>query len=158
MIKSRKFIVEDAKEVSDLVVRTLRETNIEDYSEEYIENDVEKMDENFFIERAKWTNCYVFIDENTEKIIGVGSIGSYWGSRTESSLFTIFVSPDYQGQGIGEKIIQTLESDEYFLKSTRIEIPSSITALNFYRKFGYDFKNGVNEIDEEGLYRLEKFR
>lgn len=158
MIKSRGFTVEDAKEVSKLVARTLRETNRKDYSEEYIENDVETLDENFFIERSQWTNSYVFLDSNTDKIIGVGSIGSYWGSETESSLFTIFVSPEYQGQGVGRKIMETLESDEYFLRSKRVEIPASITACNFYRKFGYDFKDGVNEVDEEGLYRLEKFR
>lgn len=54
--------------------------------------------------------------------------------------------------------METLESDEYFLRSKRVEIPASITALTFYQKMGYDFKNGVNEVDEEGLYRLEKFR
>ncbi|AKG74635.1 GNAT family N-acetyltransferase [Salinicoccus halodurans] len=158
MIKSRRFVNEDAKAVSDLVRRTLKETNIKDYSKEYIEDDVKQMDKNFFIERAKFTNCYVFVNENIGEIIGVGSIGSYWGSETESSLFTIFVSPDYQGMGIGKKIMETLESDEYFLRSKRVEIPASITALTFYQKMGYDFKNGVNEVDEEGLYRLEKFR
>ena len=158
MIKNRRFKEQDAKEVSELVRRTLRETNIKDYSEEYIENDIAKIDENFFIERSKWTNCYVFSDENTENIIGVGSIGSYWGSETESSLFTIFVSPDYQGKGIGKQIMEKLESDEYFLRAKRIEIPASITALSFYQKLGYDFKDGVDQVDEEGLYRLEKFR
>ena len=34
----------------------------------------------------------------------------------------------------------------------------SITSTEFYRKFGYDFKYGVKELDEEGHYRLEKFR
>lgn len=158
MIKSRSFTAADGKAVSELVRRTLRETNIKDYSEEYIENDITKMDEEFFIERGKSTNCYVFLDESTESIIGVGSIGAYWGSETESSLFTIFVSPDYQGKGIGKQIMEKLESDEYFLKADRIEIPSSITALSFYQKMGYDFKNGVDQVDEEGLYRLEKFR
>lgn len=158
MIKSRDFVIEDAKEVSELVRRTLKETNIKDYSREYIENDVKQMDEKFFIERAEFTNCYVFIDESIEKIVGVGSIGPFWGSETESSLFTIFVSPDYQGAGIGKRIMETLESDEYFLRSTRIEIPASITALTFYQKMGYDFKNGLIKVDEEGLYRLEKFR
>ena len=40
---------------------------------------------------------------------------------------------------------------------SRIEIPASITACQFYRKFGYDYKNGINKVDDEGLYRLEKF-
>ena len=158
MIKNRRFKEQDAKEVSEMVRRTLRETNSKDYSEAYIEKDVAKIDENFFIERSKWTNCYVFTEERTERIIGVGSIGSYWGSDTESSLFTIFVSPDHQGKGIGKQIMEKLESDEYFLRAKRIEIPASITALSFYQKLGYDFKNGVGQVDEEGLYRLEKFR
>lgn len=158
MINNRRFKEQDAKEVSEMVRRTLRETNSKDYSEEYIENDVAKINENFFIERSRWTNCYVFTDEKTERIIGVGSIGSYWGSETESSLFTIFVSPDYQGKGIGKQIMEKLESDEYFLRAKRIEISASITALSFYQKLGYDFKNGVGQVDEEGLYRLEKFR
>jgi len=158
MIKNRRFKEQDAKEVSEMVRRTLRETNSKDYSEAYIENEVAKIDENFFIERSKWTNCYVFTEERTERIIGVGSIGSYWGSDTESSLFTIFVSPDHQGKGIGKQIMEKLESDEYFLRAKRIEIPASITALSFYQKLGYDFKNGVDQVDEEGLYRLEKFR
>ena len=92
------------------------------------------------------------------QIVGCGAIGSYWGKTDESSLFNIFVLPEYQGKGIGRAIIQTLEQDEYFLRAKRIEIPASITACAFYRKMGYDYKNGVVQVDEEGLYRLEKFR
>lgn len=44
-----------------------------------------------------------------------------------------------------------------FLRADRIEIPASITAVEFYRKQGYEYKNGINELDEEGHYRLEKF-
>lgn len=50
----------------------------------------------------------------------------------------------------------TLEQDEFYARATRIEIPASITATEFYRKFGYDYKNGVKELDEKQLYRLEK--
>jgi len=59
---------------------------------------------------------------------------------------------------IGRKIINTLEQDEFYVRATRIEIPASITATEFYRKFGYDYKNGVKELDEEHHYRLEKFK
>lgn len=66
--------------------------------------------------------------------------------------------PEYQGKGIGKSIIETLEADEYFLRAKRIEIPASITATPFYIKMGYDYINAVNEPDDEGLLRLEKFR
>ena len=39
-----------------------------------------------------------------------------------------------------EKIINTLEADEFYARASRIEIPASITATEFYRKFGYDYR------------------
>ena len=105
------------------------------------------------MERARWTHFYVACDDN--KIVGCGAIGPYWDKENESSLFTIFVLPEYQGRGIGRKIIETLEQDEYFLRAKRIEIPASITGTPFYRKTGYDYKNGICTPDEEGLLRLE---
>ena len=50
---------------------------------------------------------------------------------------------------MGSKIIKTLEKDEYFFRAKRIEIPASITAVEFYRKKGYDYKNGNAELPEK---------
>ena len=155
-MQSRRFEEKDAKEVSDLIIRTLRETNIRDYSEEYIENLVKTLQPEDIAGRSAWTHMIVALDG--EKIVGCGAIGPYWGREDESSLFTIFVLPEYQGQGIGREIIQTLEADEYSLRAKRIEIPASVTAVPFYLKMGYRYKNGVAEPDEEGLIRLEKHR
>jgi len=44
------------------------------------------------------------------------------------------IDPDYQGQGLGRKIIKTLEKGDYFLRASRIEMPASKTALHFYQK------------------------
>jgi GNAT superfamily N-acetyltransferase len=98
---------------------------------------------------------YVVCDN--DKIVGCGAIAGYWGSETESVLLTIFVLPEYEGRGIGRKIIETLEKDEFFKHARRIEIPASITACGFYRKMGYTYKNGVTSPDDEGCIRLEKF-
>ena len=100
-------------------------------------------------------DAYIVHDGN--RIVGTGAIGSYWGSTTEYSLFDIFVLPTYQKRGIGELIIHTLEHDVYFRQAERVEIPASITAVNFYRHMGYTFKKGHETVDEEQLYRLEKF-
>ncbi|GEO69203.1 hypothetical protein LAC03_11130 [Levilactobacillus acidifarinae] len=154
-IQARRFEVSDAEAVALLVARTLRESNSKDYSGEYIEKDVQRLSAKFFIEKSKQTHFYVFCDQN--QIVGTGAIGPYWGSETEFSLFDIFVSPDHQGQGIGRLIIETLEADVDFKCAQRIEIPASITGLGFYRHMGYDFKDGNKEIDNERLYRLEKF-
>ena len=152
----RKFVNSDADEVSALIIRTLRTTNIKDYSEEFIENDVKNFTPDGVLGRASWTHFYVICDGDT--IVGCGAIGPYWGKEDESSLFNIFVLPEYQGKGVGRKIIETLELDEFFLRAKRVEIPASITACDFYRKLGYTYKNGVDVVDEEQIFRLEKFR
>ena len=155
-MKIRRFAENDAEKVSAMIIRTLKTTNSKDYSEEAIKTLEKQLQPSHILERAGWTHFYV-VEEN-DTIIGCGAIGPYWGSETESGLFTIFVLPEYQGKGVGRKIIEALEQDEYFLKAKRVEIPASITAVNFYRKMGYEYKNGIDHPDEEQLYRLEKFR
>ncbi len=152
----RRFTEQDAKAVSELIIRTIRISNVRDYPAELMEELVRTETPEHVLQRAFWTHFYVAEEEG--KIIGCGAIGPYWGKEDESSLFTIFVDPDCQGKGVGRAIVGTLEQDEFALRARRIEIPASITGLPFYQKMGYSFKDGKNEIDEENLYRLEKYR
>ncbi len=156
MYSIRRFENTDARQVSSLIAKTLRTCNIKDYSPEYIERDVAAFTPEKVVAKAGWTHFYVVCQ--AERIIGCGAIGPYWDKQDESCLFNIFVLPEYQGKGIGRKIMETLERDIYFLRAKRTEVPASITALGFYRKMGYDFKDGIKVPDEEQLYRLEKFR
>ena len=152
----RRFQPEDAIETAQVIAKTLKISNSKDYPKEYIEANIASHSAEILIERAKEGHMYIVCDDS--QIIGCGAIAGYWGSTTESILLTIFVLPAYQGKGIGSKIIETLEQDEYFLRAKRIEIPASITAVEFYRKMGYDYKNGIDIVDDEQVYRLEKFR
>lgn len=155
MYNIRRFEKEDAKEVVNLITKASLEVNIKDYKKEKMESLVTKITEDFILKRA--ADFHLYIVEDKEKIVGVGGIGPYWDSPIESSLFNIFVLPEYQNRGIGTQIVKTLESDEYFTRADRIEIPSSITALEFYRHLGYGFKKHGNIVDREGHYILEKF-
>lgn len=152
----RLFEQTDALAVSELIRKTIRISNTKDYPLELLEALIDSETPQQVIERASWTHFYVA--EEQKKIIGCGAIGPYWGKEDESSLFTIFVLPEYQGKGIGRVIIKTLENDEFFLRAKRIEIPASITGVPFYLKMGYHYKNGVSEPDEEHLIRMEKNR
>ena len=151
-MRIRRFEDRDADAVSGLITETMRISNAKDYPPELIRG----IPPGKVLERARWTHMYVV--EDGGRIVGCGAIGPYWGSEEESSLFTIFVLPEYQGRGIGRRIVETLEADEYALRARRIEIPASITALGFYQKMGYSFKPGYEKPDEELIYRLEKFR
>ena len=152
----RRLKDEDAQAVSELIIATIRISNVRDYPAKLMEELVKTQTPEHILQRASWTHFYVV--EESGYIIGCGAIGPYWGKTDESSLFSIFVHPDHQGKGIGRAIMETLEQDEFALRARRIEIPASITGLPFYRKMGYSFKDGRETIDEEQLYRLEKFR
>ena len=145
----------DFQNVADMIARSVSNSVFTQfYPKQSIEYIKESLDAEGVKKRASWTHFYV-IEEN-KKIIACGAIGPYYDSKTESSLFTIFVDSEYQGKGYGRKIIETLEQDEYFLRAERIEIPASMSAIPFYRKMGYEHKNG-ELIFHDGHFALEKF-
>ncbi|WP_411168512.1 GNAT family N-acetyltransferase [Clostridium sp. MB05] len=152
----RRFNDNDAAIVSKIICRNFLEVNIKDYSKEEMEALSQIYDTNKVLEISSYAHMYVACIDN--EVVGCGAISSFWGREEESILLTIFVLPELQGRGIGKSIIETLESDEYFLRAKRIEIPASITACEFYKKMGYNYKNGLEELDDERNYRLEKFR
>jgi len=49
-----------------------------------------------------------------------------------------------------------LENDEYAKRANRIEIHAAMSAIPFYRKLGYEHKNG-QLIYAEGHFDMEKF-
>ena len=154
-ITIRRFAETDAETVQNIIHRGLREINGKDYPAELME----KYCNYFTLEKIKnqANSAHMYVAVSGDEIVGTGSIAPYWGREKESILLTIYVLPEMIGQGIGTAIINALEMDEYFLRANRIEIPSSITAVKFYKKMGYTPKNGIVP-DDEGNVRVEKFR
>ena len=152
----RRFLEEDADDTAQVIATTLKISNSRDYSADNIDANIISHSPDVLNERAKGAHMYVVCDN--ERIVGCGAITDYWGSKTESILLTIFVLPEYQNKGIGRKIIEILELDEFFLRAKRVEVPASITAYEFYKKMGYTYKNSITTPDEKGCIRLEKHR
>ena len=150
----RRFVPADAGAVQNIIHRGLREINSQDYPAKCIEEYCGYFTAEKIRSQAETAHMYVAVSDDG-KVVGTGTIAPFWGSETESILLTIYVLPDLIGHGIGTAIIRALEKDEYFSRAKRIEIPSSITAVNFYRKMGYGFKDSYKP-DEEGLVRMEK--
>lgn len=121
------------------------------YPQKYIDSG---SDYNIIKSRSEKMHFYVIKDNN--KVIACGGIGPYWDSKTEAWIFTVAVASSYQGKGYGRKIIETLEKDDYAKRSKRIEIHAAMNAIPFYRKLGYDFKNG-DLCYQDGHFDLEKY-
>jgi len=154
-MRIRRFEDSDAEALSHLVRRNFLEVNIRDYTLEEMERLVRIYTPDRFRTQAEEAHMYVALDGETP--VGTGTIASYWGRPTKSILLTIFVLPEYHGTGVGKAILQALEEDEYFLRAERVEVPASITACGFYEKMGYRYKDGKKQLDEDSLYRMEKF-
>ena len=158
-INVRRYKDGDAPKICEIIKKDVLAVNIKDYTQEEINHLIEVHNEDLIERRANKFHVYVLTDN--EEIVGVGMIGPYWDSKTESSFFTIFIDPTYKGQGLGRKIIETLQEDEYYKRADRVEIPASITAVEFYKHMGWKFKrtNDVfgNIVDDEGIYRMEKY-
>ncbi len=155
-VNIRLFEEKDAEAVSKVIAKTADVCNAKDYPEQYITDMKNAFEPADVIRRASWTHFYVA--ETADGIVGCAAIGPFWDSLTESCLFTVFVLPECQGGGVGRKLIETLEADEYGLRAVRIEVPASITAHEFYHKMGYQYKGGEKHLDEKELvYRMEKF-
>lgn len=152
----RRMTESDACAVADMIGRTLIISDSKDYSKDFISQNIASHSVQVLISDLKDDHMYIAVSD--DKVIGCGGITGYWGSKTESYLKTFFVDPDYQKNGIGEKLITAVESDEFFLRAWRTEVGSSITARGFYLKMGYAFKNGVDTVDECGTIRMEKIK
>ena len=100
-------------------------------------------------------NIFSFLVMDGETCAGYFSYGPV--AAGAFYLRSLYLLPEYQGRGIGRKIIETLEADEYALRSKRIDLPASITGRDFYLKFGYAYKGGIKDLYPDRCYRLEKF-
>lgn len=152
----RRFREQDAAETSAVIGEALRVSNAPDYPPEIIQEMLELYTAAGLLEQAEGEHLYVICDGET--IAGCGGVAPYMGSLTESILVTVFVLPEYQGRGVGRKLMEALEEDVYFRRANRVSIHSSITARDFYLKLGYGYQNGVSEPDEEGCIHMEKRR
>ena len=146
---------DEIREVAKMCQRSAFESMTPFYAPSVIKECVENaLSEEAIAKRISWTHFYVAKIDS--RIVGCGAIGPFWGSEVESSLFTIYVDVDFQGKGIGKKIIEVLENDEFAKRARRIQIPAAIPAIPFYKKCGYEHRDDKMTFDE-GHFEMEKF-
>jgi predicted N-acetyltransferase YhbS len=92
------------------------------------------------------------------EVVGTASLANF-GSEENPDYYavSVFVLPELHGQGIGTRLIETVESKAWEVKAERITVRASITAKGFYSKLGYQFRDG-EVLNDNRNYVMEKKR
>lgn len=152
-----------AKGMSEIILSNLYTINIQDYGKEMIDRIArhfteEEIKKNF-PERVK---CFVAVQNG--KVVGTASmdnIKSMYGVEVENPtnkylILTVFIDINSHHQGIGSRLIEKIEDYSQDIEAEELIIPASIHGLEFYKKLGYDYLNGNEELNKDGEYVLSK--
>jgi N-acetylglutamate synthase-like GNAT family acetyltransferase len=118
----------DAGEISEVILRALREINAKDYSPDVIQR-VELSFSPAAV-RERMSRRMVFVALAGTRIVGTASLEG-------SVVRTVFVAPDTQRRGIGKRLMSEVESAAREAGVKTLAVPSSISAEAFYSKLGF---------------------
>jgi predicted N-acetyltransferase YhbS len=127
-MRIRKFKNEDARKVSNIIKRCLREIVSKDYSEKEITDLCNFFKPSMIIKNSKNRSIFVAVENNT--ILGTASL-------KEDTVFTVFVNPDIHGKGIGSKLMDKVEDLAKKKGYKIVKVPSGISSFDFYKNRGY---------------------
>ncbi len=120
---------EDAAMISELIVRTLRESNGRDYSPDIIEQVQCSFSPQAILDLLGKRQVYVATFN--QHIVATASLDL-------DVVRSVFVEPGCQGKGLGKRLMERLQSVAVSQGFTKLHVPSSITAEGFYRSLGFD--------------------
>lgn len=92
---------------------------------------------------------YVYKEENKE------IKGFIITRKKDSYVEELFVSPQYQGNDIGSKLLEGIKKSKDFLEVTVYQLNTG--AIIFYTKKGFEIKNGKDSVyieDKTGQWKL----
>ena len=157
MIEVVKYSNDYAKELSKIILDNMYEINIKDHGKEVID----KLSEYFSEDEIKKnfpnrTKCLVALKDN--EVVGTASIDQFKGDETGGKyiLLTVFVKIENHHQGIGKKLIQSIDEIAMNIGCKELVVFASVYACDFYRKFGFDYLDGKAVQNEDNEYVLVK--
>jgi GNAT superfamily N-acetyltransferase len=139
------FNEKDIDELYNFIVETIKTSYYGYYPEEAINHFIEYSNTKDILEDSRKNYVIVIKDEN--KIIATGTL-------RYTHIKRVFVSPGYQGKGLGKLIMHTLEEKAKKNNLKLVELHSSLFAKIFYDHLNYKmFKIGKVAVDNcELLY------
>ena len=126
----RLFQPGDTEQIAQLFHDTVRQINIQDYSQEQV---IAWSPDNIY--SRNWletcSSRFTYIAAENEKIIGFGEL------EAEGHIDCFYVHYQHQHQGVGTKIYQAIENKAKESNVTRLFVEASITAKPFFVRQGF---------------------
>jgi len=119
----------DAPAISRTILSALRESNVQDYSAEIIEQVAQSFSPSAILHLL------------SERQVLVATAGSHivaTASLDNDIVRSVFVDPRYQGKGVGRHLMERIQSLAINAGLNRLRVPSSITAEGFYASLGFE--------------------
>lgn len=156
-IKIIPFEAAHAEAVSCIITRNLLEVNTKDYPQKEMQALAEKFRPEDVLAFSRWRRMFCAVEG--EKVLGTAGYAKIppENNQGEYYMLSVFVLPEQHGRGIGKMLVQAVERAAAGEGAQILTVPASRTALQFYIKAGYCYKNNCRQENEDGLFILEKF-
>ncbi|MEL6911584.1 MAG: GNAT family N-acetyltransferase [Cyanobacteria bacterium J06629_2] len=129
-MKIRRFQPQDTEQIAWLFHNTVRQINIQDYSERQVA--AWSPDDIYFRDWSKiGGDRFTYVATENEKVLGFGELES------NGHIDCFYIHHRYQRQGIGTSIYQAIELKAQELNLTRLFTEASITAKPFFLNQGF---------------------
>jgi GNAT superfamily N-acetyltransferase len=130
-------------------MRSIREVCVKDHGEEEIRG------WGFRELGNRWTDAIqrqeVWVVEKEASILGMSSIHVYAeGSVTKADLLALYLAPEVLGQKLGARLMTTMLDHAKKCGVHRVDLDSTITALQFYESFGFKATGPSKRLDIGG--------
>ncbi|MBU1118867.1 GNAT family N-acetyltransferase [Patescibacteria group bacterium] len=138
----RKFKKSDTTELSKLMIDTVLESNIKDYTKEAVNHLCEEYTSEKILIDSKKMSIFLAVEES--KLLGTIALD-------DDLILRMFVLPKYQGKKIGKKLVHHIEDIARKRAIEKLKLRASITAYGFYKKHGY---KKIKETDIKGIGKI----
>ncbi len=124
----RPATVDDAAQISRVVLAALHESNARDYGPETIARVARSFTPDGIAATLAMRQVFVAVD--AARIVGTAS-------RDGAVVRSVFVAPDAQGRGIGRALMAEIDRAAVAAGVATLTLQSSLTALGFYGRLGF---------------------
>jgi GNAT superfamily N-acetyltransferase len=143
----RSFEPDDAEALSQLILLTVRTSNAKDYRSEALSRIEAEFSPSGLQTLAGQRQIFVAMEGAA--IVGTASVAGNW-------VHAVFVHPLTQRQGLGRKLMDTLESYARTHGARWLGLYASVGAVPFYRSLGWRIEREDHTEDIGRLVEMSK--